>query len=68
MRIKEVPGASSQPVNLWVQSSATGPVRGTVLVSDSFKHRATGQRALAFACGAGLQPAAEWCSAHCELQ
>lgn len=29
-------GAASPPVSLWVQSSATGPVRGAVLVSDSF--------------------------------
>ena len=40
-------GAASQPVNLWVQSSATGPVRGTVLVSDSFN------RADAAACSLG---------------
>jgi uncharacterized protein (TIGR03437 family) len=40
-------GAASPPVNLWVQSSATGPVRGTVLVSDSFN------RADAAACSLG---------------
>ena len=41
------PGAPSPPVNLWVQSSATGPARGTVLVSDSFN------RADATACSLG---------------
>jgi hypothetical protein len=41
------PGAATPPVNLWVQSSATGPVRGTVLVSDSFN------RADAAACSLG---------------
>jgi hypothetical protein len=41
------PGAPSPPVNLSVQSSATGPARGTVLVSDSFN------RADAAACSLG---------------
>jgi len=41
------PGAPSPPVNLWVQSSSSGPVRGTVLVSDSFN------RADAAACSLG---------------
>jgi uncharacterized protein (TIGR03437 family) len=40
-------GAASPPVSLWVQSAATGPVRGTVLVSDSFN------RADATACAVG---------------
>jgi uncharacterized protein (TIGR03437 family) len=40
-------GSASQPVSLWVQSAATGPVRGTVLVSDSFN------RADATACALG---------------
>jgi uncharacterized protein (TIGR03437 family) len=40
-------GAASQPVSLWVQSATTGPVRGTVLVSDSFN------RADATACSLG---------------